>query len=404
MNIFEPATFSTDWEIMLFDRQDRVVPTEKVIGLAGQMSRDLGLPVQIDHNTLECAMDINHSYTQIRDRIVQVTDHAADVLGAFELDMCPAASHPLEGLYNASHIHVGTVRNEAAAILLEADLIQYTPVFAALAANSPLTNRRRGEYKSYRVRNWAHYCTQPVGVRDPELSQDRWAMDAGPKLRGAATLEVRITDAASSRQYLAELATFIAAFVHFRGGKTPTKPTPSEYQDAMINRWLAARHGLQATFFWDGRQRPVAEIADEMLDECREALQVLGAVRSDLGVLETMIRKRVCQADFATELASRYPEDFMLASVYTKVLRHWDAFDNYVADTPTLDPAPAPDSEEVLAIHRDFIGESSPFYHSRDAMGLPPPVADAVLAQLEERGWVRRDRDAYRGTLLTRIA
>ena len=405
MKLFQPATFSTDWEIMVFDRQDRVVATDKVMGLAGALSRELGLPIQVDDNTIECAMGVNSSYGQLRDRIVRVTDRAADVLGAYDLDLCPAASHPVENLYNAAHIHVGTVTDEVEAIRLEQQLIRYTPVFAALAANSPLTNQRRGEYKSYRVRHRAHHCTFPAAVRNPELSQDCWGMDAGPKLRGASTVEVRITDSATSRLFLAELVTFVAATLHTLGSRPLAAPiTPMEYRDAMVNRWVAARDGLQATLRWRGALRPVVDIIDEMLDDAHGAVAVAGAQRSDFALLNAMLRKRICQADFARDLASRYPDDYMLGSVYTKVMRHWDAFDGYLESAAPLDPIPAPDGEEILAIHRDYIGESSPLYHTRDAMGFPPPAADGVLAELMERGWVRRDEDPNRGTLLTRIA
>jgi len=405
MRLFQPATFSTDWEIMIFDRQDRVVPTDKIMGLAGLLSREMGLPIQIDDNTLECAMGINSSYEQLRDRIIRVTDRAADLFGLYDLGLCPAASHPIEGLFNASHIHVGTVTDEVQAIRLENQLIPYVPVFAALAANSPLAGSRRGEYKSYRVRHWAHHCTFPASVRDPALSQERWGLDAGPKLRGASTVEVRITDAATSRQFLAELVTFVAAVLHTLGSQpAPPLPTAAEYQDAMVNRWVAARDGLQATLRWQGKLLPVTDIIEEMMDNAREALAGIGAKRSDLTTIESMLRKRVCQADFARDLAGRYSDDYMLASVYTKVMRHWDSFERFLETATPLDPIAPPDDEEILTIHRDQIGEASPLYVTRDTMGLPASAADALLGELIERGWVRRNEDPNRGTLLTRIA
>ena len=106
------------------------------------------------------------------------------------------------------------------------------------------------------------------------------------KLYGAPTLEVRICDCTSSRRLLAELAAFIAAFVHHRGTQElESHYTPGDYRDCLTNRWAAARYGLQATFHWNGRARPVVEVLGEMLDASREELRILGVNRSDLHLL-----------------------------------------------------------------------------------------------------------------------
>src|SRR6185437_10012543 len=95
---------------------------------------------------------------------------------------------------------------------------------------------RVGQHKSYRVHNNAHNCTIPGQVRDPSMAQSVWAVDAGPKLYGAATFEVRIIDCASSRRFLAELATFVAAYVHYRGERVSEEPlTPEVYEAGMVN-------------------------------------------------------------------------------------------------------------------------------------------------------------------------
>ena len=59
MNLFEPRTFSTDWEIMLVDSVDRLVPTEKIHGFAGALRQECDHPVHVDINALEFGMGIN---------------------------------------------------------------------------------------------------------------------------------------------------------------------------------------------------------------------------------------------------------------------------------------------------------------------------------------------------------
>ena len=405
MNLFDPRTFSTDWEVMVIDRLERFVPEDKLMAFAGVLHRETELPIKVDWNTLEFAVGVNGSLNQIWERIRSVTDRAAQLVREFDLDLFPAGSHPSAPRYNASHVHGGTLQDESRAIRLEGRLMRYAPAFAALAANSPIARNRRGEFKSYRVRDQAHGCTRPASMRDPDFAQNVWGTDAGPKLDGAPTLEVRITDCASSRRLLAEFATFIAAFVHHCGTLPDDEPlSPREYRDALTNRWAAGRYGLQATFTWEGAARPVTDLLEEMLDACREELSTLGATRADLGVLTAMLRKRTCQADFVLGLLERYPDPWCLASAHAKLMRHWDVFDEYVEKAPVLDPSPLPDEDRILSEHLAFIGEGTHFYESRSAMHYPPPVADEIIARLIQQGAITKEISPKRGIVLSRTS
>jgi gamma-glutamyl:cysteine ligase YbdK (ATP-grasp superfamily) len=403
MNLFHPRTFSTDWEIMIVDKLERCVDTQKLTGFAGFLRSECDVPINIDWNTLEFAMGINASFEQLWTRIRNVTDRATQLVREFDLELFPAGAHPVQAMFNAAHCHVGTLHDESRGIQLEGQLLKYAPAFAALAANSPIARGRRGGYKSYRVREQAYGCTVPVSVRDPYLSQNSWGNDASAKLYGAPTMEVRITDCASSRRFLAELATFIAAYVHYRGTQELNGTiTPQDYRNCLTNRWSAARYGLQATFLWDGAATPVVEVLDQMLDECRAELEVLGVKRSDLVLVHSMIRKRTCQADFVLGLAERYPDPWCLASAYAKLVRHWDVFDQYIDSAPVLEPAPLADENTITAEHLAAIGEGTHFYRTREAMFYPPPVADEMIERMLEQGVIRRDITENCGILLSR--
>jgi len=404
MNLFHPRTLSTDWEVMVIDKLERCVESDKLRGFAGLLRRECGVPVQIDWRALEFALGINSSFEQLWTRIRTVTDRAAQALREFDLELFPAGAHPADEVFDGAHVHVGTLHDESAGMHLENQMLKYAPAFAALAANSPASRHRRGEYESYRVREQAYGCTVPATVRDPQLAQNSWGNDASAKLYGAPTFEVRVSDCASSRRFLAEHATFIAAFVQHRGTQpVECRLTPEEYRDCMTNRWSAARHGLQATFQWEGRPRPVVEILDEMLDSCGEELRALGVRRSDLGIVNTMLRKRTCQADFVLKLAERYPDPWCLASAYAKLIRHWEVFDEYVEAAPGLDPISQPDEDGILLEHLANIGEGTHFYRSREVMCYPPPIADEIIERMLEQGVIRREVTENRGILLTRV-
>ncbi len=404
MDLFHPRTVSTDWEVVIVDRLERIVDNDKLVAFAGYLQNAFDLPVNIDWHALEFALGVNHSFDQLWNRIRLVTDRATQIAREFDLDLCPMGAHPTEFPFFGAHVHVGTIHDETAGLLLENQMLKYTPAFAALAANSPVApGGRRGEFKSYRVRDQAWGCSVPATIRDPNLAQNSWGNDASAKLYGAPTMEVRIGDCASSRRFLAEYATFVAAFVQHLGTRDLNdRFTPQDYQDCLTNRWSAARHGLQATFRWAGQPRPVVEVLSEMLDQCAEELGVLGVKRSDLGVVEQMLARRTNQADYMLSLAERYPDPVCLASVATKVLRHWDVFDEYVASAPAREPAPLADEDAILAAHLEIIGEGTHFYRSREAMYYPPPVADALIERMVERGLIRKEVIADRGILLSR--
>jgi len=390
--VFEPRTFSTDWEVMVIDRLNRNVRSDRCHAFAGILQEESGLPIHMDWEAIEFAPGINNSLEQFADRIRRVTDRAAELVGQYDLDLFPAAAHPLEENFNASHVHVGSLHDESEGIHLENQLMLHVPAFAALAANSPFSHGRRGRYKSYRVRHMADGCTQPSEVRDPHLSQPTWGGDASPKLFNAATMEVRIIDCASSRRLLAEMATFIAAYLHHRGEAiSHARPTRRQYRQSLTNRWAAARYGMQAVFAWGEATRPVADVLDEMLDACGDALAHLGATRADLALIDAMIRKRTCQADFAIDLGRRYADPYLLTSAYAKMLRHWEVFEEYLAAAPVLEPAPAPDEQAILAEHLACVGEGTSAHHLRGAMRYPAPLTDRLVETMVRRGWVRRE-------------
>ena len=67
MNVFNPRTFSTDWEVMVIDKLERCVSEEKLAAFAGVLQRDLDLPITTDWETLEFPLGINTSFDQLWD-------------------------------------------------------------------------------------------------------------------------------------------------------------------------------------------------------------------------------------------------------------------------------------------------------------------------------------------------
>ncbi len=404
MSLFDPRTFSTDWELFVVDRLHRCVETRHLLGFAGQLNDELDLPIMVDKDSLEFPLGINTSFRQLRARIIRTTDRAAALLAGCRLNLYPAGAHPVERRFCGGHIHVGTLADESAGLRLEHRLFACVPALAALAANAPASHGRWGAFKSYRVRDCAHGDIRPGMWCDPAVSQRVWGDDAGPKLNYAPTLEVRIVDAPSSRALLAELVVFTAAVVQAEGARLGDEPPdPEAYRDYLVNRWTAARDGLQATFRRRGRPVPAVEVLAALLDGCEDALRALGASRRDLPIITRMLEKRFCQADLLAPLHARYPDPYQLAGAHGQLLRHWTWFEETLDAAAPLDPRPMVDEAALLAAHLRLIGEGSHVYRTREAMALPPPAADAVLQRLRDAGLVTLDFTPARGYTLSRI-
>lgn len=180
-------------------------------------------------DTLEFALGINTSFDQFLERIKAVTDRATQVLREFGLELYPAGSHPIEWMYARPTSMLGQYTTKSEALTSNQGCCDMCPVFGAISANSPFASGHADGFKSYRILHNAHNCSCPPSIRDPRLAQWSWGSDAAPKVYSAPTFEVRITDCASSRRLLAELAVFTAAFVHTVGEDvTECKVTEAE--------------------------------------------------------------------------------------------------------------------------------------------------------------------------------
>ena len=169
----------------------------------------------------------------------------------------------------------------------------------------------------------------------------------------------------------------------------------------LVNRWAAAKYGMQATLFWEGRERPVAEILEELLDYCEPALAALGAARSDLSPLDVLARKRLCQADYVRELAARYPDPHCLTAVMKTLYSDGGSpIDEYMDSASPLDPVPAVDSEKVLTAHLGSIGEMSRPQHLYHIMYMPSAPRDRMLDEMVRRGLLEKETADDRGQLL----
>ena len=174
----------------------------------------------------------------------------------------------------ALHVHVGMPDAETA-IRAFNGLREHLPLLQALAANSPFWHGIDSGHQSARAQmfraypradipqafaDWGDYEASVESVVSHGDLEDYtymwWDLRPHPKL---GTVEVRAMDSQSSLRDVLALAGLIHALAR-RAAESAQPPwTPREA--LMESSFRAARDGVDATLWWDGRLRPVPEIA-----------------------------------------------------------------------------------------------------------------------------------------------
>ena len=196
------------------------------------------------------------------------------------------------------HVHVA-VLDEEQAIRAAGVLSRHVPLVIALSGNSPFWRGSDTRLSSTRIkvfeifprsglpplfRDWTeferHVDTLVASGNIPDYSWCWWDVRPHPKF---GTVELRSPDVQTDISYTVALAALTQCLVATAEEREPENPLLTDE-----NKWLATRHGLDATFydFTDGRKIEARALARRLVDELRPVSQDLGC-ESDLeGVLE----------------------------------------------------------------------------------------------------------------------
>ena len=205
------------------------------------------------------------------------------------------------------HVHVG-MDDPDKAVHVANGMRVHVPLLLALSANSPfwradqtgMLSTRTPIFRAFprvgippEYRNWEDYEKRiefMVGTRVvPDYTYLWYDVRPHPKL---GTVEVRVMDGQSRVEHTLALAALVQAMAkelgeHFDAGKRL-----SHHQHEMIdeNKWLAARHGLEAELVDLPKQHrvPVRELARRIVKRVGEHAQDLGSA-DELGALEDIL-------------------------------------------------------------------------------------------------------------------
>jgi glutamate---cysteine ligase / carboxylate-amine ligase len=201
------------------------------------------------------------------------------------------------------HVHVGLADPEEAIYVANA-LREHVPLLIALSANSPLWRGAPTGLMSSRVPifrafprvglpprfdGWQDFARRVDAMSDAGLIEDYTYLwyDVRPHPR-LGTVEIRAMDSQTRVEHTVSLSALVVSLVklfvesHQQDVRLPESP----WEILDENRWLAARHGLDAELLdhATGRRRGVRELTEEMLERLQPQARELGCERELAGV------------------------------------------------------------------------------------------------------------------------
>jgi carboxylate-amine ligase len=201
------------------------------------------------------------------------------------------------------HVHVGMADAEEAIYVANA-LREHVPLLIALSANSPLWRGQPTGLMSSRVPifrafprvglpprfdDWADFERRVEAMSDSDMIEDYTYLwyDVRPHPR-LGTVEIRAMDSQTRVEHTVALSALVLSLVKLLTEEcqqgVEQAETPWEMLDE--NRWVAARHGLDAELFdqASGERRGVRELSAALLERLADHARDLGCSEQLAGV------------------------------------------------------------------------------------------------------------------------
>lgn len=398
----EPLTVGYDWEMAILKKTGENVKENDVERLSDELRRRLpwaqpGTDLELIESRVGCVS----SFPELLRKSERFDDELRKAVDRHGWSLLRGGARPFEREPVGAHIHVGTFGNWEQAVRVQNGMARYVAPLAALMANSPVYRGRWGDYKSYRVASFAEWCSMPQPVVEPALSQPSWGEDVCTKLAWGPTVELRVGDGAACTRFMCEAVALVAGLMWHVAERGDDHPYSVEDYDAMmLNRWRAAKHGLQAVFLWDGEEVAADALLTTMVGLAEDGMRVLGVSGGELSVAKAMLRKRQTQADFQLAVFEAESRDaHRLTRTMANIQRDRRAFEKYLRRAAALPSvAPGDHAGELLA----SIGKETPYPVLVRETPLSPARLDVILSGFVGSGDVVEGRSELGVRLFTR--
>lgn len=311
----KPNTLGVELELMLIDleRGKLVSPAEKILAALEGTPRAAQIKAEITQSMIEVNSNVHQSAAELAldlESVCRAIDEYARPLGA---GICGGGAHPfrdwprqkifpsarfqyIDATYGylarqftvfGQHVHVGVTSGDDA-VRITHWLNRFVPHFIALSAASPFQRGVDTGFESSRVNvvsmfplsghmppcaNWSDFEEYFNRMSSSGLvrSMKDFYWDVRPKPE-FGTVEVRAFDTPLSVQHAVDLAIFVRGLVAL--GLTQPRTDPDGWwRDAYaVNRFRAARYGLNASCLDAATGQPelLADSTLHWLDRCLE--------------------------------------------------------------------------------------------------------------------------------------
>jgi carboxylate-amine ligase len=206
------------------------------------------------------------------------------------------------------HVHVGMADPEETIAVANAMRL-HVPMLIALAANSPLWRGELTGLMSSRVPifrafprvglpphfdGWDDFDRRVTMMSEAGMIEDYTYLwyDVRPHPR-LGTIEIRAMDSQTRVEHTVALSALVVSLVRLLVEELPGGPSAAQLAWEMLdeNRWLAARHGLDAELFDPaaGARRGVRDLTGELLERVAPHARALDCERELAGV-EDLLR------------------------------------------------------------------------------------------------------------------
>ena len=400
-NPFHPLTVGYDWEMAVLRNTTESVGMDEIKKIANEIRRKISWArAGMDIDLLELRMEVVSDWNEFREKNRILIDCAKKIAKRKGFTILPIGARPTEQMPIGSHIHIGTITDFTKATRIANTMMKYVPCLVSLACNSPFSRFEIGEFKSYRVIYNAEWCSFPIEMRIPQFSRGGWGEDVQVRLPRKPTIEIRCLDSASDIGLMEEYTALLSGLLY--GVLKREKETKKE-KDVIkwysINRFRAAKYGLQAMFHWDGEEKPVSDIFSDIFSIAQEGLEVFGASLDDLSIIKRMLKKRQTQADFLLMLTELDKDPLSLFKTITNTLLKEDVFKTYLKKAKQL-PLKKPLSLEDFILTK--ITKDVPYFHLYLLSPLPPFYLNRILNKLEKTGRITKRILPYEGRVYSR--
>jgi gamma-glutamyl:cysteine ligase YbdK (ATP-grasp superfamily) len=403
---FRPLTVGYDWELWLLEPTGEPLEEAVLLDVAARMRRARPeCPTDLDFRSLELRSGVCGHIDELRERTEALLALVHAETRRRKKLFLASAGHPLHINVLGAHVHVGSIYDLEAAVRLRAALSRWMPALIALSAASPVSDGRVGGFKSYRVALRAHGCANPIVCADPSMAALDWGEDACVKVWSHPTMELRLYDAPIHPGLYLEMVALgagLVAGVHRRlqGRSASARRSRRGWEEYLLNRIGAARHGLQATLLRDDEEVPAVRLVEEALETAEEGMTELGLPPGDLVWIPRLLEGRVTQADFLLEVYERNPDPWAYMSDLAVATAAPRAFERWLEAGPSRPLQPA------TTFGAEVLGGMDGFARIRDVNRwpqLPPVWLEREIRALEREGRVERIEDPDRGLCFRRV-